>query len=114
MNNGKEIFFNIRQHIKENFKTINKVTPLADLFGITPKLMQDLFKHYSGLSPKDFLKETRLKRLDKLIVSTKGKEYPYYYAEAIGLNSSPSLSNFIKRSRNQTFKEYKEYILYSS
>lgn len=78
---------------------------LATLVNLSPSRFRHLFKHETGTSPRQYLRELRLRKAEVLLVTTflSLKEI----AEAIGIVSVTHLMKDFKERQGMTPREYR-------
>jgi len=102
-----DIVRSIRNDIDAGRNSCFSVSGLADAYGIPVRVLQDYFKLFFNVSPKEYLNNKWLERLILMIkTDSRSKELLIVNcAEKLGFSRSSSLCNFVKRMTGMTFRE---------
>ncbi|MCK5148005.1 AraC family transcriptional regulator [bacterium] len=104
----------IKSYIDENIHAVRGVNELVCIFCIDRKVLHEKFTLAFGLSPMQYIQQQKLKVLNDMIRKSDDNNISFYYAHAIGFQSSATLSNFIKRRTGLSFLEYRSSVLSDS
>lgn len=100
----------IKAYMDTHTCEIHCVDTLLNKFKIDRTLFYEHFRLLYGQSPKEYLLSQKLHLLIKMIENDDDNNIAFYYAHALGFQTSAGLCNMIKRKTGLTFREFKNKI----
>ncbi len=105
-NNRSHVVCQIKKYIDDNFSTQLTLESIAQKFFMHPVYLQRKFKNHTGISPSEYLKNTRLSKAKAYLLTT---DLPVdNISELCGFCNTSYFINVFKKNENTTPLQYRQ------